>query len=101
MGSMLPKVCCSSGIARYSESDVEETHVFGVRLDETAACVDVVAHERREDLVCDRGVFDRALQQRAGGRVHRRVAELLPVHLAETLEPAHLDLATLVLGLER
>ena len=29
------------------------------------------------------------------------IAELLPVHLAETLEPADLDLAALVLGLER
>ena len=34
-------------------------------------------------------------------RIHRGGAELLPVHLAEALEPADLDLAAFVLGLER
>ena len=56
---------------------------------------------RGEDLVGDRGVLDRRPQQRARRRVHRRLLELLPVHLAEALEPVDLDLATLVLGLER
>ena len=65
-------------------------------LDEAFAGLDVVAHELREDLVGDRGFLDRHLQQRARRRVHRGLAELLPVHLAETLEPADLDLAALV-----
>ncbi len=63
--------------------------------------LDVLAHERREGLVGDRvDLVDRHLQQRAGSGVHRRLAELVPVHLAESLEPAHLDLAAGVRGLE-
>ena len=65
------------------------------------AGLDVVAHERGEHVVGDRGVLHRHLQQRARLGVHRGLAELLPVHLAETLEPADLDLAALVLALER
>src|SRR5260221_652474 len=54
MGSTLPSVCGSSGIVvPYSGSDVEEAHVFGVRLDESPPGVDVVAHERRADLFAD------------------------------------------------
>ena len=43
----------------------------------------------------------RDLQQRAGRGVHGRLAQLVPVHLAEPLEPADLDLAARVRGLER
>ncbi len=35
------------------------------------------------------------------GRVHGRLAQLLPIHLAQTLESGHLDLAALVLVAER
>src|SRR4051794_15604962 len=85
---------------RGDDSDVEEADVLGVLLDEALARLDVVTHERGEHLVGDRGLLDRDLEERARLAVHRGRAELLPVHLAETLEPADLDLATFVLRLE-
>src|SRR6476620_2947999 len=66
-------------------SDVEELHVAGVLLDERPARLDVLTHEHGEDLVGLGGVVERDLQQRAGALVHRRLAELLVVHLAEAL----------------
>src|SRR6476661_7933333 len=66
-------------------SDVEELHVAGVLLDERPARLDVLTHEDGEDLVGLGGVVERDLQQRAGALVHRRLAELLVVHLAEAL----------------
>src|SRR3954447_22254099 len=80
-------------------SDVEEADVLGVLLDEALARLDVVTHERGEHLVGDRGLLDRDLEERARLAVHPGRAELLPIHLAETLEPADLDLATFVLRL--
>src|SRR5919106_266120 len=104
MGSTLPSVCWmpSSGMPRVppASSDVEEAHVLGVLLDEVTTGLDVVTHEGREDLVGDRRVRLRDLEQCARRLVHRRGAELVPVHLAQALEPHELELATLVLGLE-
>src|SRR3954451_22641722 len=65
--------------------DVEELHVTRVLLDEGAPRLDVLTHEDGEDLVRLGGVVERDLQQRAGALVHRRLAELLVVHLAESL----------------
>src|SRR5262245_24294819 len=79
---------------------VEEAHVLRVLLDETLARLDVVTHQRQEHLVGDRGFLDRHAQQRAGCRVHRGLAEFLPVHLCEALESVDLDLAVRVRGLE-
>src|SRR4051794_11433933 len=65
--------------------DVEELHVTRVLLDERAPGLDVLTHEDGEDLVGLGGIVERDLQQGAGALVHRRLAELLVVHLAETL----------------
>src|SRR5680860_376530 len=89
------------GLDNRWRSDVEEAHVLRVLLDEPFARLDVLTHEGGNHLVGDRGVFDRDLQEVPGRRVHRGLAELPPVHLAEALEPAHLELPILVLGLER
>src|SRR5579883_1056138 len=60
-------------------SDVEEPHVLGVGLDEVAAEVDVLAHEHRADLVGDGRRLHRDLKERALGRVHRRLPQLVEV----------------------
>src|SRR6476620_3443025 len=65
--------------------DVEELHVAGVLLDERAPRLDVLTHEDGEDLVSLGGVVERHLQQRAAVLVHRRLAQLGVVHLAEAL----------------
>src|SRR2546428_7789978 len=46
-----------------STSDIQESHVLGVLLDEQAPRLDLVAHQLREDLVCERGVVDLHLDQ--------------------------------------
>ena len=56
--------------ARLLRSDIKETHVLGVLLDEAAAALDVVAHQGGEDLVGGGRVVDRDLQQGAGLGVH-------------------------------
>ena len=62
--------------------------------------LDVVTHEDREDLVGDGGLLDGDLQQRAPVGVHRGLAELVAVHLAEALEALELLLVVRVLGEE-
>src|SRR5881275_675568 len=69
-----------------TDSDVEEADVLGVALDELAARLDVLAHQDREQVVGLRGVVERDLAEDAVLLVHRRDAQLLGVHLAETLE---------------
>src|ERR1043165_6397573 len=66
-------------------SDVEEAHVAGVALDEPAPRLDVLAHEDREDLVRRRRVRQGDLEERAGVGIHRRLPQLVVVHLAEAL----------------
>src|SRR6476469_5839988 len=66
-------------------SDVEEADVLRVLLDEAAARLDVLAHQRGERLVRGGRVLEGHLEQRAGLRVHRGLPELLVVHLAEAL----------------
>jgi len=61
---------------------------------------DVVAHEDRTDLVSQRGLLDRDLQQGALRRVHRRVAQLVEVHLAESLQALEVVLVVRVLDEE-
>lgn len=70
-------------------SDVQEADVLGVALDETAPGLDVLAHQHREDLVRRGRIVDRDLLERAGLGVHRRLPQLLRVHLTETLIALH------------
>ena len=55
-----------------------------VLLDEFAAGRHFVAHQHREDTVRFGGVLDIDLTQNARVGVHRRVPQLMGVHLAET-----------------
>ena len=73
------------GLPLPRRSDVEVGHAQRVVLDELAPRLHVVAHERREDLVGADRILDLHLQQDALGRVHRRLPELLGVHLAQPL----------------
>ncbi len=59
--------------------------------DEGAPRLDLVAHQRREDPVGSGRVLDVDADQQALGRVHRRLPELLLVHLAEALEARELQ----------
>src|SRR5919198_5145073 len=70
-------------------SDVKVLDLAGLRLDEVLAGADLLTHEHREDLVGERGVLAVDAQERAGLRVHRRLPELVRVHLAESLEALH------------
>src|SRR5687767_2871373 len=72
-------------------SDIEEAHLARVLLDEGAARLDLVAHQRGEDAVGRRSVLDVDADEHPVLRVHGRVRELLGVHLPEPLEAAHLD----------
>src|SRR5688500_20399686 len=72
-----------------SGSDVEEPDVLRVALDELAATVDVLTHELGEEDVGESRVLEGHLQQDPLRRVHRRVPELVVVHLAETLVALH------------
>src|ERR1019366_7033762 len=62
-----------------------------VVLDEGSARLDLVAHQHREDAVGGEGVIERDLRERARGGRHRGFAELLGVHLAESLEALQFD----------
>src|SRR5260221_9514076 len=66
-------------------SDVEVRNPQRVGLDELAARLDLVAHERREDLAGADGVLDLHLEQDALGGIHGGFPELLGVHLAQPL----------------
>src|SRR3982751_2296523 len=77
--------------APVSTSDIEDPHVLRVLLDELAPGLDLVAHQLREDLVRERRVLDLDPDKHALRRVHRRLAELARVHLAEALEAADLQ----------
>src|SRR5262245_48711954 len=79
-------------------SDIQEPHVPRVLLDERAPWLDLVAHECRARPVGGGRVLDLDANESAIGRIHRRVGELLGVHLAEALEAA--DLETLLREIE-
>src|SRR5262249_19483701 len=76
-----------SGLLTEPSSDVQVSHGKGVLFDELAPRLDQVAHERREDLIRLDAVLDLHLEERARRRVHRRLPQLLRVHLAQTLVP--------------
>src|SRR5829696_7826722 len=62
--------------------NVQVAHELRVRLDERPARLDLVAHQRLEDLVRQDRVFHGDPQQRASLRIHRRRPELRRVHFA-------------------
>src|SRR3954468_1634716 len=72
-------------------SDIQELHVLRVLLDEQAAGLDLVAHQRREDKVGGGGVLDVDTDEESLRRVHGRRGELAGLHLAGALEAADLD----------
>src|SRR5919204_2912961 len=79
--------------------NIEEPDVLRVLLDEVAPRLDLVAHQHREGQARGRSVFHLDADQHAARRVHRRVAELLGIHLAQALEAA--DLEALLRELDR
>src|SRR3954447_17131590 len=72
-------------------SDVKVANLPGLGLDEVLPGRDLLAHEHREDGVRHRGVIDLRPEKRSGLRVHRRLPELVGIHLAEALEALHGD----------
>src|SRR4051812_27985377 len=66
-------------------SDVEIPDIERVVLDELAARLHLVAHQRREHLIGFGVVFSADLKQRAMVRVHRGVPQRIGVHLAQAL----------------
>src|ERR1035441_5637418 len=68
---------------------VEVLYIQRVLFDELAPGLDILAHERGEDLFALDGVFQPHLQQRALLRIHRRVRQLFGVHFAEPLVALH------------
>src|SRR5215218_1477045 len=86
----VPAITPPPSYCRSPASDVDlrrERVVF----DERAPVLDDLAHELREQHLGLRGVLDRHLLERARLRVHRGLAQLLGVHLAEALEPVQTD----------
>src|SRR5689334_23881761 len=65
--------------------DVEVLHEVRVLFDEDAPRIDLVAHQRLVDLIGEHRLLDGDLEQRATLRIHRRIPELLGVHLAQAL----------------
>ena len=82
---------------RLAGSDVQETNVLGVALDERSACFHVLTHQHAEQFVGGGRVVESDLEQGTGVRVHRGGPELFVVHLAQALEP--LDVIRLGVGL--
>ena len=81
----------AAGAERFEESDIEEANVPCVLLDEEPARLDLVAHQHRESQVRRGRVLHLDADQHPVGRVHRRLPEILGVHLAEALEAPDLD----------
>src|SRR5438874_2564362 len=65
--------------------DIQVGDVERVLLDELAPGLDGVTHQDREHLVGADGVLHRDLQERPRLRIHRRLPELLGIHLTEAL----------------
>src|SRR5690606_20478373 len=70
-----------------SGSDVKVLHFARVHLDEAAARWHSAPHQHVEGLISPHRVFQRHLEQGAVLGIHRRLPELLWVHLAQTLVP--------------
>src|SRR5262245_46253587 len=79
-----PSYCCAPS----SDVDLRGERVV---LDELAPVLDDLAHQLREEHLGLGGVLDGHLLQRARLRIHRRLAELVRVHLAQALESVEAD----------
>src|SRR4051812_1412832 len=82
---------------RASDVDLRRERVV---LDEPPPVLDDLAHQLREEHLRLGRVLDRDLLQRARLRVHRRLAQLLGVHLAQALEAVQADAGLLAHDLE-
>ena len=88
-------VICSSFVAECYKlwrriptgSNIQEANVFRVAGDETAAGLDVFAHQNREQLVSGGRVVEGDLAQHPDVGIHRRLPKFLGVHLTKTLVP--------------
>ncbi len=76
-------------------SHVQVAHLFGVSLDEPLAGGYTLAHQHIEGAICDGRILDGHLQEGALLRVHRRLPELIRVHLAQPLVALESDLLAL------
>src|SRR5829696_3686143 len=74
-------------------SSIQVLHLSGILLYKPFARLDLVAHERCEQLVRDRRGLDRNLEQSSILRIHRRLPELVGVHLPEALEATDVGVA--------
>src|SRR5438128_1533226 len=72
-------------------SDIEEANVLRVLFDEVATRFDLVAHQPREPEIGARRILDVYADQQPPRWIHRRIPQLLEIHLAETLEAVDLD----------
>src|SRR5256885_17088897 len=90
-GAHVPALCITwrAREGRDSGSDVEIGDRERVLLDEFAARLDLVTHERREDIVCGHRVLDLHLHEPSRFRIDGRLPQLLPVHLPQA--PVALD----------
>src|SRR3954449_5842502 len=68
-------------------SDVKVADLSRLGLDEVLARPDLLAHKHREDRIGLGRVVDLGPKQCPRLGVHRRIPELVGVHLAEALEP--------------
>src|SRR5215218_5604236 len=74
-------------------SSIQVFHLSGVLFDEGFARLDLVAHQRGEQLISHRRRLDGDLQHRPVLRVHRRLPQLLRVHLRKALEAGDTDVS--------
>src|SRR5262249_9045464 len=72
-------------------SNVDLVDLRGALHDELEARSDIAAHECLDGALGGGGVTDGGAEQRAAGRVQRRLLERPRIHLAEPLEAGHLD----------
>src|SRR6185369_1593756 len=86
----------STGSVRLSRvasrtSDVKVPYLACLGVDEVLARRDLLDHQNREDRVGRIGMLDLGTEERPRGRVHRRLPELIGIHLAEALEALDRD----------
>src|SRR5438067_6401281 len=79
------RVIRESRIPNHDPSDVQVLYIQRVVLDELAARLHLIAHQRREHQVRFGVILGAHLQQRARFRIHRRRPELIGIHFAEAL----------------
>src|SRR5579885_3526455 len=75
----------------YDRLNVQIPDIQRVIFNEFAPGFHVLAHQCREDRLRLGQIFEIDLQQRALIGIHRRLPQLIEVHLAEPLEPLHVD----------